>query len=151
MEAEVLAMIKSLPLDKTPGSNGFIAWFLQAAWSIIWVDLMVTFDTFWRMDMCIFYGINEALLVLLPKSPEVVGLKDYRPIALIHLLGKLFSKVFTPKLSSLIHLAQSAFINGRCIQDNFKVNQTTSRIPHARKTPSLLLKVGISRAFDSVA
>jgi hypothetical protein len=116
---------------------------------------MEAFDAFWRLDTQNFHNINEALLVLLPKSPEASSLKNYRPISLIHLLGKLFSKVLSnrlaPKLASLIHPTHSAFIKGRCIQDNFKVVQAMTRMLHARKVPSLLLKGDISRAFDSVA
>jgi hypothetical protein len=155
MEVDVLYVIKSLPPDKAPGSDGFTARFLRSTWSIIQVDLMEAFDAFWRLDTQNFHNINEALLVLLPKSPEASSLKNYRPISLIHLLGKLFSKVLSnrlaPKLASLIHPTHSAFIKGRCIQDNFKVVQAMTRMLHARKVPSLLLKGDISRAFDSVA
>jgi hypothetical protein len=73
---------------------------------------MAAFDAFWRLDMRNFHNINEALLVLLAKSLDAASLKDYRPNSLIHLLGKLFSKVLAnrlaPKLVSLVHLAQSA-------------------------------------------
>jgi hypothetical protein len=101
-----------------------------------------------------FHSINEALLVLLPKSSKAASMKDYMPILLIHLLGKLFSKVLAnrlaPKLSSLVHPAQSAFIKGRCIQDNFKVIQATTRMLHSKRIPSMFLKVCISRAFNFV-
>jgi hypothetical protein len=153
-EAEVLDVIRSLPPDKTLGPDGFTACFLQSSWGIIRADLMAAFDAFWRMDMRNFHSINDALLVLLPKSSEVAGLKNYRPISLIHLLGKLFSKVLatrlTPKLSSLVHPAQSAFIKGHCIQDNFKVVQATVTMLHSKRIPIVFLKVDISRAFDSV-
>jgi hypothetical protein len=68
---------------------------------------MAAFDAFWRLDTINFHDVNEALLSLLPKSPKAETLKDFRPISLIHLLGKLFSKVLVnrlaPRLSSLIH------------------------------------------------
>jgi hypothetical protein len=48
-----------------------------------------------------------------------VSLKDFRPISLIHIIGKLFSKVLTnilaPKLDTLVHQSQSVFIKGRYI------------------------------------
>jgi hypothetical protein len=104
-----------------------MARFLQATWHIIIADLMVAFDAFLWLDMRNFHSMNEALLTLLPKSAEAASLKDYRLISLIHLVGKLFSKVLanclTPRLGSMVHPNQSAFINGRFIQDNFKVLQ----------------------------
>jgi hypothetical protein len=63
-------------------------------------------------------------LILVPKTAEVASLKDYRPTSLNHIVGKLFSKVLAnklaPRLSSLIHPSQSAFIKGQFIQDNFR-------------------------------
>jgi hypothetical protein len=108
-EDEVLQVIRSLPPDKAPGSDWFTAQFLQSAWYIIRVDLMEAFDAFWHLDTWNFHAANEALMVLLPKSAEVVPIKDYCPISLIHVLGKLFSKPLanrlTPRLGELIHVS----------------------------------------------
>jgi hypothetical protein len=41
-------------------------------------------------------------------------------------------------------------VKGRFIQNNFKVVQGTAKLLHARKWQSLLVKVDIARAFDSV-
>jgi hypothetical protein len=116
---------------------------------------MNAFDSFWHMDTRSFHAINDALMVLPPKTTEAVTIKDYHPISLIHVLGKLFAKVFanrlTPRLSELIHVSQSAFIKGCYIQDSFKVMQATTKLLHVRKCLALLLKVDITRAFDSMA
>jgi hypothetical protein len=67
-------------------------------------------------------------------------------------LGKLFSKVLATRLAlrldNLVHGNQSVFIKGRFIQDNFHFVQASTNV---HKHPSLLLKVDISRAFDSVS
>jgi hypothetical protein len=39
-EAEVWAVISSLPPDKAPGPNGFLAKFLQSYWPIIRYDII---------------------------------------------------------------------------------------------------------------
>jgi hypothetical protein len=134
-EAEVLDVIRSLPPDKASRPDGFTTRFLQTCWATIWLDLMAAFDAFWRLDTRNFHDVNGALLSLLPKSPEAETPKDFRPISLIHLMGKLFSKVLAncleSCLSSLIHPAQSALIKGRFIQDNFRVVQSTTRLLHA--------------------
>jgi hypothetical protein len=77
-------------------------------------------------------------MVLLPKSSQAVAIKDYRPIVLIHLIGKLISKVLSNRLATqldkLVHKSQSAFIKGRLLHDNFRfraiLGQVTSRSSH---------------------
>jgi hypothetical protein len=77
------------------------------------------------------------------------------PISLIHSMGKLISKLLSnmlaPQLSELVHSSQNAFIKHRFIQDKFKYVQLAAKILHVRKRPSLLLKVDVARAFDSIA
>jgi hypothetical protein len=62
-------------------------------------------------------------MVLLSKSQNMECIKDYCPISLIHVLGKLFLNVpvnqLTPRLDELIHVTQSAFVKHHYIQDNF--------------------------------
>jgi hypothetical protein len=68
------------------------------------------------MDMRSFHSINEALLLLLPKIEEAGSEHDYRPISLIHNVGKLFAKDLAcrlaPRLGELVHPCQSTFIKG---------------------------------------
>jgi hypothetical protein len=56
--------------------------------------------------------VNDAFVVLLPKKQDVMVIKDYRPIVLIHTVGKLISKVLenrlAPKLGNMVHPIQSA-------------------------------------------
>jgi hypothetical protein len=92
--------------------------------------------------------------MLLPKSSEAASLKDYRPIALIHSVGKLFSKVLAnglaPMIGNLVHPSITTFIKGHFIQDNFRYVQTSTKPLHARRQPCLLLKMDITWAFDSM-
>jgi hypothetical protein len=108
-----------------------MACFLQAAWPVIGHDLMCALDMFWRLDSRHLYYTNDTFMVLLAKTVEASSIKDYRPIALIHTVGKLISKVLvnrlTPKLEELVHVNQSTFIKGRLIQDNFKLVQSSAK------------------------
>jgi hypothetical protein len=118
-ECEILSIIRSLPPDKAPGPDGFIGRFFQATCEIIRGNIMAAFDAFWLMDMRNLSSINDALLTLITKSAEAKCVKDYRPISLIHCMGRLFSKVLAmrlaPHLSSLVHGSHSTFIRGRFI------------------------------------
>jgi hypothetical protein len=81
--------------------------------------------------------------------------KDFRPISLVHSFAKNFTKLLANCLASRLHelgsLNQSAFIKGRFIYDNFMLAQQTARCLHKRKSASLLFKLDISKAFDSVS
>jgi hypothetical protein len=92
IEEEIWAVVKELPLDKASGPNGFTGRFHRSAWSIIKRDVIRAFDVLSSMDCHSFHHLNDALLILLPKSPDPVSLGDYRPISLIHNFGKKFPK-----------------------------------------------------------
>jgi hypothetical protein len=70
-------------------------------------------------------------MVLLHKTQAPTGLKDYRPISLIHSVGKLFSKCLAlrlvPRMHTLVKINQSAFIRGRQIHENFMTVQLACR------------------------
>jgi hypothetical protein len=91
----------------------------------------------------------------LPESAEASFIKDFRPISLIHVIGKLVSNVLAnrlaPKLGELIQMNQSVFIKGRIIHDNFMMVQRSAKLLHARQKPSFLLKIDIACTFDSIA
>jgi hypothetical protein len=113
---------------------------------------MRAFDAIWCLDTRSFHSVNDAFMTLIPKSIELVAVKEFRPISLIHIVGKLFSKVLgarlAPNLVTLVHPSQSAF---KVIHDNFKYVQSSAKLLHSRRLTTLLLKVDIARAFDSVA
>lgn len=53
-------------------------------------------------------------------------------------------------MNELISASQSAFIKGRAIHDNFLYVRNLARRFHRTRTPTLLMKLDISKAFDSV-
>jgi hypothetical protein len=140
-EEEVWNVVRSLSPNKASGLNGFMTRFLHAVWLVIKGDIMQAFDAFWYVDTRHFHSVNNALMTLLPKTLEAATVKDFRPISLIHVVGKLVSKVLAtrlaPKLHNLVWANQSAFIKGRLIQDNFRMVQSTAELLHARRCPDL--------------
>jgi hypothetical protein len=73
----------------------------------------------------------------------------------MHSFSKLFAKCLAkrlaPKLSLIVASNQSAFIKDRAIHDNFRSVQLACRWLHGKKCPTVLLKIDIAKAFDSVA
>ena len=79
---------------------------------------------------------------------------DFRPINLVHGAIKIFEKVLASRLvvelPNLVGNHQSAFVKGRLLHDNSMLVQSMARRLHALRNPAVLLKLDISKAFDSV-
>jgi hypothetical protein len=90
----------------------------------------------------------------LPKKEVVEEIADFRPISLIHAIAKIIAKMLAlrlaPHMNELISNAQSAFIKKRSIHDNFLYVKNLASKFNKAKTPALLFKLDIRKAFDSV-
>jgi hypothetical protein len=102
-----------------------------------------------------FASLNRAFVCLLPKATNAARVSEFRPISLIHSIAKLFAKVLARRLSPVIgrmvYPAQSAFLKGRTLHDNFVYVRNTARALHRKKKAALLLKIDFAKAFDSVS
>jgi hypothetical protein len=54
-------------------------------------------------------------------------------------------------MDELVDKNRTAFIRGRCIQDNFLFVKESVKLLHRRNIPSLLLKIDVAKAFDSIS
>jgi mannosylglycoprotein endo-beta-mannosidase len=101
-----------------------------------------------------FHWLNSANIVLLPKKDGAEEITDFRPISLIHTIAKIIAKMLAlrlaPHMDDLVSHAQSAFIKKRSIHDNFLYVKNYATRLHKNKTPALLFKLDIRKAFDSV-
>lgn len=99
--------------------------------------------------------MNGANSVLIPKLEVSEHAKDFRPVSLVHSFAKLITKTLAIWLSKnmdkLISPSQCAFIKGQCIHDNFIYVRNLARAYHRTRTPALLFKLDISKAFDTVS
>jgi hypothetical protein len=98
--------------------------------------------------------LNEANIVLIPKNEGAEDIRDFRPIRLIHVIVKIITKILAlrlaPFMNDLISPCQSAFIKRRNIHDNFLYMRNLTMRFHITKTSTLLIKLDISKAFNSV-
>jgi hypothetical protein len=152
---EIKRAIDDMPADKAPGPDGFSGAFFRACWDTVKDDLHAAINQIYLLDRRGLRRINTSLIALIPKLQGADSLQDFRPISLIHSLIKIFSKILAtrlaPKLGDMIDPCQSAFVKSRCIQENYLYVQNTARFFHKTKKPSILLKLDLAKAFDSVA
>lgn len=153
-EDEIWAAIRELPPDRAPGPDGFTGAFYKASWSFIKHEVMAAVGAFSFGDSRAFGRLNSALVVLLLKHPEAACPTDYRPITMIHCIAKLVSKALalwlTPKMQLLVSPNQNVFIRGRTIHDSSKMVQRAAVLLRNRRIPNVLIKVDISKAFNTI-
>ena len=96
-----------------------------------------------------------AYITLLPKKDDAASIRDFRPISLVHSFAKLITKLLANRLAGrldqLVSPNQNAFIKCRFILDNFMLVQHTTKFMHQQKQARFLLKLDITKAFDTVS
>jgi hypothetical protein len=106
---------------KAPGADGFPAHFYQRHWGTLKEDVIRGVKEFFRTGL-MPDGINDTVIVLIPKKKDAESLCDFRPISLCNVIYKVVSKCLVnrlrPLLQEIISPTQSAFIPGRLITDN---------------------------------
>lgn len=114
---------------------------------------MAMFDDLFlgKLDL---YRLNFVMIYLIPKVEEAKAMKNFRPISLINCSFKIFSKVLTLRLGSIINRLiapqQSAFIQGRYILESVALAHELVHSLHASKKPGLILKLDYEKAYDRV-
>jgi hypothetical protein len=155
LESEVRETILELHPEKAPGPDGFTGLFYRLGWDTIKSDVMKAIIQLESAGTQGLHLLNSALMVLLPKSPEAASPSDFRPISLVHSFGKLFTKIMAkrlqPMMPGLVAPCQNAFIKGKSIHDNFVYVQRVVHSLKHKKIPALMMKLDISKAFDSVS
>jgi hypothetical protein len=154
-DEEVWAAVHSMPANKSPGPDGFSWEFYRSCWLVVKDDVLRALHAIWMGREQGFECLNNALITLLPKKVGAIDLTDFRPISLVRSFARLLTKVLArrlaPKMPELVDGSQTAFIQGRCIQDNFMLVQASAKAMHSRREASLLFKVDIAKAFDSIS
>ena len=74
---------------------------------------------------CDIQSINTAYITLIPNIANPESMNDFRPISLVSLPLKFFTKLLANRaqniITSVIHQNQYGFIKGRNIQDCFGI------------------------------
>jgi hypothetical protein len=122
---------------------------------VIGDDIVAALEHLHKGQFRSFRRLNSSILILLHKKENPMEIKDYRPINLIHGISKIFTKLLAARLAPLLpHLvshAQSAFVQHRTIHENFKLVTNTAKFLHRKKKPAVLMKIDISKAFDTLS
>ena len=89
---EIKKVVFEMKTNKAPGPDGLPIEFYQKYWHIIGVDILEPFGEFYegKLDLARF---NYGVLALIPKCADAQTLQQYRPICLLNVIFKIFTKV----------------------------------------------------------
>ena len=112
-ETEVRDAVFQMEHNKAPGPDGFLVEFYQVFWNLIKDDLMAFFTDFHKEDLNL-YSLNFGIITLIPKIHEATKIQQYRPICVLNVSFKIFTKVSTNRLNkvaqAVVSPTQTAFM-----------------------------------------
>ena len=150
---EVRAAIFQMEHNKAPGPDGFPPEFYQVFWNIIEPDLMALFEDFHRGSLAL-NRLNFGNITLIPKVGDANRIQQYRPICLLNVSFKIFTKVATNRLVKVAHKiirpSQTAFLPGRNIMEGAVVLHETLHELHKKKLNGVIFKIDFEKAYDKV-
>nr|CAE01835.2 OSJNBa0064M23.8 [Oryza sativa Japonica Group] len=104
---EIKEAIFQMEHNKAPGPDGFPAEFYQVFWNVI-KDMLDLFRDFHNGTLSLF-SLNFGTIILLPKCAEAMKIQQYRPICLLNVSFKIFTKVATNRIMSVAQKAKEYY------------------------------------------
>ncbi|GJZ72750.1 putative RNA-directed DNA polymerase, eukaryota, reverse transcriptase zinc-binding domain protein, partial [Tanacetum coccineum] len=161
---EIRSAVWDCGSQNVPGPDTYTFLFVKKFWDILKHDVQTFVVKFFESN-ALPQGINSAFITWIPKIPNPLYIKDYRPISLIGIQYKIIAKILANRLSKVIDsvvsqeqsvspylsLIESAFISGRQILDGPLILSEIIDWYKKRKKKLLLFKVDFEKAFDSVS
>jgi len=100
------------------------------------------------------FSLNFGLITLILKVQEDNRIQQYRPICLLNVSFKIFTKAATIRINSIaehiVGLTQTAFIQGRNIFEGVIILHETIHELHCKKQSGIIFKIDLEKAYDKV-
>jgi hypothetical protein len=152
-EEEIKAAVDGMDRSSAPSPDGLGPSFYRAAWPTVKSAMLRLFAAVHARNAQLG-AINRAHVVLLPKTDGVLSPSSFRPISLHNCSMKTVCKALTTRLQgqigALVDENQSGFLSGRSISETFVFATELVQCYFKRKSPTLVLKLDFSKAFDSI-
>ncbi|KAF3780694.1 Transposon TX1 uncharacterized protein [Nymphaea thermarum] len=154
LHQEIKSAVWALSSGKAPGIDGFPVEFFRTFWEVCSADVFAFCDEF-ASNSVFLKEFNQATCVLVPKRLNPTDVTHFRPISILgtpyKIIAKLLSLRLAPVLPFIINPFQVAFVKGRRLQDAVVLANEVVHSLYCLRLPSFILKLHISKAFDSVS
>lgn len=153
---EIENVIDSLPASKSPGPDGLTAGFYRCFKSSVSPYLLKLFLHAYEVNV-LPPSFTKTHTVLIPKStdPEKQQqISSYRPITLCNVDYKIFTKVLSNRIQSVISNVigdhQTCGIRGRTIQTNTHIARSVLDCCDGNEERVAMIQIDLQSAFDRV-
>ena len=100
------------------------------------------------------HSLNFGVITLLPKTTDATRIQQYRPICVLNVSFKVFTKVLNNRIlkmaDKLIGPSQTAFIPVRYIMEGVVILHETIHELHRKKKDGVILKLDFEKAYDNL-
>jgi hypothetical protein len=100
------------------------------------------------------FNLNFGTITLIPKQKEVKQVQQYKPICMLNVSFKIFTKVLANRLTTVadkvVRQSQTAFMPGRNILEGVVILHETIHEMHKKKKNGVILKLDFEKAYDKV-
>ena len=114
---------------------------------------MALFEEFHRGSLPV-HSLNFGTFILLPKSTNARQIQQYRPICLLNVSFKIFTKIATNRIvkvaQRILKPTQTAFLLGRNIMKGAVILHETIHELHKKKQNGVIFKIDFEKAYNKV-
>ena len=151
---ELYQALKDMKTGKAPGSDGLTVQFYKRCWHVIAQPLLnCILESIEKGTLPL--SMRQSIIKLLPKKDKDKKiLKNWRPISLINVDTKIFSKLIANRLKirlpKIVKTDQKAFVAGRQLHEGILNQRITIEHCLKAKNEGALVAIDFAKAFDSV-
>ena len=152
---EIADFLRNINLDSSPGYSGISYHFIKIFFKPLGTFMVKAAKAIFDKGI-LPTAFRIGIISLIPKgNKDKRFLQNWRPICLLDSCYKIFSGVLTKRLNkvlpSIIDIAQSGFIPGRCLNDSLRILTDVLEWGNRYKQPGIILSIDYRKAFDTIS
>jgi hypothetical protein len=150
---ELEEALRDMEVNSAPGPDGLPVGFYREFWPELKPFVLEMFNDFYRGELNLS-RLNYGKISLIPKTKEANNIKQYKPICLLNVDYKWFTKTLnlrlTPQAANLISETQMAFIPGRYILEGVVILHEVLHELRVNNLRRVILKLDFEKTYDKV-